>query len=619
MKKNFNDSAVEAKIFNFRNNFSFVFVVIGLIVLLVRMAWLQVFQYDIHATRSQENRVHIEAIPPTRGLILDSKNRILAKNIPIFSLFITPEIAKPRGVVIKRLCFILQEVENCEAEFIKTFKKRRNAFEPLLLMDKLNEKQIANISVNKRLLPGVEVQARLLRYYPYKEELVHLLGYVGRINEKELETLDRQNYNGTNYIGKIGIENFYEKELHGEVGYRQIEVNANGKVLNVIKEQKPVPGRNLKLHLDLDLQQAAIRALGDQKGAVVAIDPKTGGILAFASTPGYDPNKFVLGIDSKSYKALLEDPKKPLINRAANGIYPPASTVKPFMGMAALDLGVTTPTKYIIDKGYYIVPDDKYQRKYRNWKKWGQGKVDLYRAIVTSNDTYFYDLAYRMGIDNIYEYMTRFGFGKNETLDVYGASSGLMPSREWKKRRYKTAWFNGETVNIGIGQGYWLTTPLQLATATGILANRGTLPKPRLLNDIEITSGLDIEADISQVLDAGIENPDYWDLVIRAMNGVLTDKKEGTARYSTGRGLFYSMAGKTGTAQVYSLKKDEEYDAETVEAHKRDHALFISFAPIKDPKIVMAVVVENGGGGSSVAGPISRKILDYYMLPKKSK
>lgn len=604
------DSDLEKHIFQFRARLALVLVVFMILGLFARMIWLQVWQYDAHAARSERNRIHVEAVPPTRGLIYDREGRLLAENLPSHSLTIVRERAGNLDLVLRRICDLLEMGPGCVDEMHQRAMTRRRPFEPALLVDQLTDDQMAKLSVNRYLLPGVEIEAQLRRYYPMGADLTHVLGYVGRINEKELKRLDPTQYSGTHYVGKSGVERFYEDQLHGQVGYRKVETNARGRVLRVLERQPPQPGNDIVLQIDARLQKEANKALGDYRGAVVAIEPKTGGILAMASMPSFDPNLFVSGIDRKTYQALRRDPDLPLFNRVTHGRYPPGSTVKPFLALAGLETGSVTLDTVVNDPGYYQLPNDS--RRYRNWKRWGHGRVDLHRAIEVSNDTYFYHMAYVMGIDDLSQTMQRFGFGSDTSLDVEGARPGLMPSRAWKRRAHNQPWYPGETLSVGIGQGYWLSTPLQLATATAVLAEHGRWVQPRLAKSINGKELPLITPDTPP--DIQLHNPEYWDFVVNALVDVMSGP-EGTGRRA-GRGLTYKMAGKSGTAQVFSLAKDQEYDADKLPEHLHDHALFISFAPADDPQIAISVLAENGGGGSGVAGPIARHLSDFYLLPR---
>ncbi|MES9829348.1 MAG: penicillin-binding protein 2 [Candidatus Thiodiazotropha sp.] len=597
----------ESQLFLGRAIASGTLVLLVLLILVGRLFYLQVENHDHYTTLSQDNRVKLEPLPPTRGLIYDRNGAILAQNLPAYSLEITPERTENLDHTIQKL----SEIININEDDINRFhqlRKQRRRFDSIPIRVRLKDEEVARIAVNRHHFPGVDVKASLLRDYPQGLKTAHLLGYVGRINEQELQIIDTSNYRGTNFIGKNGVEKSYESMLHGNVGLQQVEVNAKGRVLRVLENQPPRPGDNLRLFLDMDMQATALEALGDYNGAVAAIDIKTGGVLTLVSKPGFDPNLFVEGISAKAYRELEQSLDNPLFNRAIRGQYPPGSTVKPFIGLAGLEHDVVGYHQENYCPGYYQLPGKDH--KYRDWKKWGHGKVDLERAIVESCDVYYYELARTLGIDRLYEFLTGFGFGQPTNIDLDGELSGLMPSREWKQQKQREPWYPGETLIVGIGQGYFLTTPLQLASATATLANRGHHIRPRVVDSIEKPDGTLIESpkivDDLQQLD-----PMHWDQVIHAMSQVVEGVR-GTARsIHTDQ---YRIAGKTGTAQVFSVKQDEEYDEETIAKRKRDHALFIAFAPVEDPSIAIAVVVENGGHGGSVAAPIARKVMDRYLI-----
>jgi len=449
-----------------------------------------------------------------------------------------------------------------------------------------------------------------VRYYPHSELTAHALGFVGRINQSELQRIDPVNYAGTNYIGKSGVERFYEQLLHGKVGYQHVETNARGRTLRVLERQNPVPGENIQLHLDLRLQKLAHKLLDGRRGAIVAIEPATGGILALASVPGFDANQFVTGISVEDYRELSESRDKPLFNRALRGQYPPGSTLKPMLAIAALDSSATNRTRLVWDPGYFQLNSSG--RRFRNWKRSGHGWVDLNLALALSNDVYFYQIAVDMGVDTIHHYLSRFGFGEDSALDVAGALSGLLPSKEWKQGARQEPWFPGDTVNLGIGQGFMLATPLQLATATALIADRGYWIEPRLLKSIDGNNDLTSFLPEQNHAPLTLQNPDDWEFVVEAMADVMHGAR-GTAR-AAGANASYRMAGKTGTTQVFSLAQDEEYDAEEIKERLRDHAMFVGFAPVDNPQIAVSVIVENGGGGSSTAAPVARALFDAWLL-----
>lgn len=586
-------------------------VAIGLLTLMLigRMYYLQVIQYEHHSTLSESNRVHVQPIPPNRGLIYDRNGVILAENRPSFSLTVTRERAKDWQAELDRVVEILGLGDSERALFEKRVRQGRRPFEPVPIMFELSEEQIARIAVNQFQLPGVEVTAQLVRHYPQQEHFAHSVGYVGRINEQELKRLDPINYSGTHHVGKTGLERFYEDDLHGTVGYEEVETNARGRVLRVLKRTPPVPGKDLVLTLDSRLQAAAEAALGGRRGAVVAIEPTTGEILAVVSQPSFDPNLFVTGISFRKYAELSESIDRPLYNRVMRGLYPPGSTIKPMVVVAGLDAKAITPQTKVFDPGYYQLPNVSH--KYRNWNRYGDGWVDLDLAIARSNDTYFYDLAHKLGIDQLHDYMTRFGFGTRVALDVFEETAGLMPSREWKQRRYRQVWYPGETLILGIGQGYMQATPLQLAQATALMATRGKWIRPHLAKSV----GGGPPVDTNPVPDIELRDPRFWDHAREGMESVVHGPR-GTAR-RIGLDSPYRIAGKSGTAQVVAIKQGEKYDSEKLEERHRDHALFVAYAPADDPRIAVAVMVENGESGSGVAGPVARQVMDAWLLDEQ--
>lgn len=581
-------------------------VLLLLALLVARMYYLQVIQYEHHSTLSENNRVHVQPIPPTRGLIFDRQGRILADNRPSFSLTVTRERAKDWKTVLDTLVEVLEFGPEEREQFEKRLLQGRRPFEPVPILFELTEEQIARVAVNQFRLPGVEVAAQLVRHYPHAEHFAHSVGYVGRINDKELQTLDPVNYSGTHHMGKTGVEKFYEDELHGKVGYEEVETNARGRVLRVLNRTDPEPGKDLVLSLDLDLQAAAERALGGRRGAVVALQPATGEVLAMVSQPSFDPNLFVTGISFKDYAQLRDSIDRPLYNRVLRGLYPPGSTIKPMMAVAGLDAGVVTRTSRVFDPGFYQLPNVSH--KYRNWNRSGDGWVDLEVAIMRSNDTYFYDLAHKMGIDRMHEYMTRFGIGQHVSLDMFEESSGLMPSRDWKRARYKQPWFPGETIILGIGQGYMQATPLQLAQATALIATRGKWIRPHLARRI----GEQAPVDPDPVPDIRLRDEQFWEYAQRGMEMVLHNPR-GTAK-KVGDTAVYRIAGKSGTAQVVGIRQGEKYDSGKLNERHRDHALFVAFAPAENPQIAVAVMVENGESGSGVAAPVVKQVMDAWLL-----
>ena len=598
----------ELRIFRVRALLAVLVVIVLTSLLVSRLGYLQIVQHDLYSTRSEKNRVRVEPLPPNRGLIYDRNGALLAENRPTYNLTLVRERVDDLDDTLALLVDLLELPEEEIEAFQVRSRQRQRPFQPALLMSDLSEEQIARLAVNRHRLPGVEVEAQLLRYYPNAEVMAHALGYVGRINAEELQDLDPGRYAGTHFIGKTGVERFYETELHGEAGLRKVETNARGRVLRELGRTDPVPGANLTLTLDRSLQMLAYELLDGRRGSIVAIVPNTGEILAMVSTPGFDSNQFVTGIDVASYRALQEDIDLPLFNRAIRGHYPPGSTIKPFLALAGLVEGVITPDSTINDPGFYQLPNDS--RRYRNWLRWGHGRVDMERSIAVSNNTYYYTLAHDLGIDKLHERMTNFGFGQRVAHDVQGESTGLMPSRDWKRARFNQPWYPGETLSVGIGQGYWQVTPLQLASATAALANRGHWVKPRLALRIGEEP---VPAELPDTLpDIQLANDNWWDRVYSGMEKVLSGS-EGTAR-RTGVGLEYRMGGKSGTAQVFSLGQDQRYNAEELEERLRDHALFMAFAPIEEPKIAVSVIVENAGGGSTHAAHLARAMTDAWLL-----
>jgi penicillin-binding protein 2 len=609
------DHQRERRTFQFRAVLAFIVVVLMMAALVSRIAYLQVIEYERYSALSDKNRIQLQPVAPNRGLIYDTNGVLLADNRPSHNLTLVKERVDDMQATIAELAQLIPISERDIEGFERRLKQRRRPFEPVPLRFKLSEQEIAKVAVNFHRLPGVQVDAELIRHYPHGEPLVHALGYVGRINEQELKRVDNQNYSATNHIGKLGVEKYYEDQLHGRVGFQQVETNARGQVLKVLSRQDPLPGRDLSLYLDLELQQVAHQALAGRRGAVVALDPNTGGILALVSTPGYDPNAFVSGISSSDYKALQQHDDLPLFNRALRGRYPPASTIKPIIGLAAIDTRTVSLNYKIWDPGWYQLTEGG--RFYRDWKKNGHGQVNLRSAIVESCDVYFYDVGKRMGIDPMSDYLGRFGFGQVTTLDLPEAHAAILPSNEWKKSARGNPWFTGDSLNLSIGQGFMVATPMQLATATMLIANQGDWVNPRMLKSMSVSQPEELPFELQiperkQLADVELNRDSYWDYIIRSMEEVMHGQR-GTARGS-GRNAPYRMAGKTGTAQVVRIKQDEEYDAEKLAERHRDHGLFVGFAPVKNPQIVVAVVVENGGGGSSAAAPVARLLFDNYLL-----
>ena len=587
------------------------------VLLLIRLLWLQVISHGYYHTLAEANRISIVPIVPNRGLILDRKATVLAENNYSYDLEINPARNRSLDQTISQLSELVT-ITSSDRKLFRKALDETHGLVPVPIRNRLSESEIARFAVNRYRFPGVDIQAHLIRNYPLGTSASHLIGYIGRINESDQEHLDEaglaDEYRGTNYIGKLGIEGHYEQELHGITGSEQVETDASGRGVRSLSRIAPTAGNDLFLTIDAGLQQAAEKAFGDHRGALVALDPATGDVLALVSEPGFDPNLFVEGIDQDTWGALNNSPDKPLNNRALRGLYPPGSTVKPFMALAALTLGVRSPTYKISDPGYFSFPGSSH--RYRDWKAGGHGMVDMHLSIVQSCDTYYYGLANDLGIDAMHDFFSGFGFGQKTGIDIDGEMAGLYPSTEWKQKRYKQDWYGGETVISGIGQGYILATPLQLAQAVATLANNGVMMKPHLIHAIRdrATGTLrEIPNEVERTL--ALKQSDI-DFVREAMEDVM--KPGGTAAQA-GAGAPYLIAGKTGTAQVVGVRQGEKYSESRTAERNRDHALFIAFAPADKPRIAVAVLVENGGHGGSIAAPIARQVFDYFLLGQRAK
>lgn len=609
------DHQREMHAFRLRLSLSAGFILIFFLLLFARFFYLQVIQHEHFKTLAENNRISIVPIAPNRGLILDRKGVVLARNYSAYTLEITPSKVKH----LKETIDTLSKYVNITPSDRKRFKRLledSHDFESLPIRTRLTDEEVARFAVNSFRFPGVAINARLFRQYPDGEMTSPFLGYIGRINDKDLERLDEAgntaNYKGTNYIGKMGIEQSLEKQLHGTTGFDQVEVDSSGREVRILNRTPPISGDTVTLTIDSKLQEVAEKAFGSYRGALVAIDPDNGGILAFVSKPGFDPNLFVEGIDSQSWQALNDSPDKPLVNRALRGEYPPGSTFKPFMALAGLQLKARSPSDTISDPGYFALPGKAHH--YHDWKAGGHGMVDLHKSIVVSCDTYYYGLANLLGIDRIHDFIGQFGFGKKTGIDISGELPGVLPSAEWKERRYKQKWYAGDTIPVGIGQGYDLATPLQLAFATSILASNGIAYRPHLVESIKDSRSGKMENRISPFLYRLDIDPKYLADVRGAMIDVT--KPGGTAP-KVGNGAPYEIAAKTGTAQVIGMKQGEKYVASKIQERFRDHALFIAYAPAEKPRIAVAVLVENGGHGGSTAGPIAREVMDFYLLGKR--
>jgi penicillin-binding protein 2 len=602
----FKNTFSESRVFLSRIVAAFIVIVLLMICLVVKLIYLQISGHDYYTSKANNNRIKISPLPPTRGIIYDRNGKILAENLPSYRLEIIPEQIEDIDKTLARLQKLLDIPDEKIAQFHKQ-RKRQKRFTSTPLIIRMNDQQVAKFAVVRPYFPGVDIHARLLRHYPYGELAAHVIGYIGRINETELRKLPESNYRGTHHVGKIGIEKAYESELHGQTGHAEIETNAQSRPIKTLNSVAPIPGGHLHLALDIELQATAYHAFEQYNGAAVALEIPSGNVLTLVSHPSFDPNPFVYGISSKAYKALQQSDDQPLFDRAIRGQYPPGSTVKPFIGLAGLEYQAITMRKKYYCPGYYRLPN--LDHKYRDWKKWGHGRVDLTKAITQSCDVYFYNLAMALGIDQMHKFMSLFGFGKRTGIDLVGEKAGLMPSKQWKRKNRNLPWFPGETVITGIGQGFSQVTSLQLARATATLANRGKVITPRLVENIE-QSGTIVYPEVAPEVIIKLDQT-HVDNVIAAMTNVIHGLR-GTAR-KIGNQINYKMAGKTGTAQVFTVKQEQEYSEDEISFKLRDHALFIAFAPADAPKIAVAVIVENGGHGGSVAAPIALKIINQYL------
>ena len=590
-----------------------MFLLFGL--LLARFAALQVLDYQTYQTRSEQNRIQIQSISPPRGLISDTRGELLAGNITVYNLAVITERVDSLNSILQKLKTLVGidqiDIEN----FRQRIREKRRPYDPVPLRFRLSEKEIAILAANRYQLKGVEITTDLVRFYPYGPLFAHSVGSVRRINERDLANLDRAKYSATKYVGKVGIEKVYESSLHGSMGIQRVETDAHGRVRQVLDRDPSKYGSNLDLYLDVSLQASAVRALKQRRGAIVAIDTETGGILAMVSKPSYDPNAFITGISSKDFEKISKSLDAPLFNRATNGQYAPGSTFKPIVGLAGIASKLVSWEETVDDRGEFKLPNQ--DRLYRDWS-WtpdnagGQGIVDLRRAIYRSSNVYFYSMANRIEIDTLGAFARQFGLGQNLAVDIPEATLGLMPGPAWKEKNKELPWFPGDTVNIGIGQGDILVTPLQMALVASIFANRGRIVRPKMVKSQKVSQ---VESGLKMV--EGLEDGD-WERMIAAMEDVVHlgnqgFRRNGTAWAYIGQDISYRMAGKSGTAQVVEIKQGEEYSEEELEEAEKNHAWFIAFAPVKSPKIAVAVLIENGGGGSSVAGPVARKVLDSYL------
>jgi penicillin-binding protein 2 len=616
------DHRSERRLFIGRAILASVISVILLGVVIARLVQLQVFDHELFAEKSQGNRVRIEAVPPIRGLIFDRKGRVIAENLPAYQLELIPEQVDDIDDTLSRLAAI-NLIEQDDIPRFTALSQSGQQFKPVTLKFRLTDEEIANFAIQRPRFPGVDFQPRLVRHYPYGALFSHAVGYVGALDTNDMQRLESARYAGTSHTGKTGVERSFENNLHGDAGFRHLIANARGRQIpadtselldSLPMDETPSPGSNVYLTLDLDLQQVAYDAMDGRRGAVVALDPRNGEILALVSTPSFDPNPFAVGMSTAQYGALQNNLDRPLFNRAVIGSYPPGSTIKPMLALAALETGATNLTRKNICIGYFQLEGDEH--RYRDWKPEGHGPVDLHDAIAQSCDVYFYQLGVKLGIDNMHKYLTQFGLGSTTGIDLLGERPGLVPSRQWKRDNFRNRddkrWYHGETVIASIGQGFMLATPLQLASVTATLALRGSRYKPHLVAAIEDPlSGEREMIEPESLQRVAIDNEFYWDNVLEAMHDVMQGPR-GTAR-AVGFGAGYEMAGKSGTAQVVSIAQDEEYNEDEIAERLRDHALFISFAPFDNPRIAVAVIVENGSSGSGVAAPIAKAVIDEYL------
>ncbi len=603
----------EQQLFFRRIIWSGLFVVILTSVVAGRLTQLQIFEYEYFSAQSQGNRIRLQPVPPTRGLVFDRNGKVLAENLPTYQLELIPEQVPGVDDALAALV-ALELIDPANIDALNERIKSSRRFESVPVRLRLSDEEVARFAVKRLNFPGIEIRARLIRNYPHGGAVAHALGYMGGINAADKESLNRANYAGTSHIGKISIERAYEAELHGAVGTQEVLVNARGRIMQVLDGEPSTPGQDLFLTLDIDAQLAAIAAMEDWRGAVVAIEPSTGEVLVFVSTPTFDPNTISVGLSRSQFRALQGNPDQPLFNRALRGSYPPGSTIKPILALAAIQDTNFDPERRIMCRGYFTLPGKSH--RYRDWKRQGHGMVNMQDAIAESCDTYFYSLAVDMGIDRMQMILEQFGLGSATGIDVSGEKSGLVPSRAWKRRAFSDpgdrVWFPGETVITGIGQGYLLTTPLQLAQAVATISKQGRRFRPHLLRAIHNPATGATRAISHQEMDPVPDtNTEHWNRIIAGMLGVMSEPR-GTAR-AVAKGAPFLMAGKSGTAQVFSVAQDAEYDSEAITERMRDHALFVAFAPIEDPQIAVAVIVENGESGSGVAAPVARQVMEAYL------
>ncbi|MEC5342202.1 peptidoglycan DD-transpeptidase MrdA [Brenneria populi] len=610
-RKPFRDYTAESALFVRRALVAFFGVLLLSGVLIANLYHLQILRVDDYRTRSNENRIKLVPIAPSRGIIYDRNGIPLALNRTIYQLELVPEKVDN----LKETLNALRPIVNLSDDDLENFEKERKRsrrFTSIPVKTNLDEVQVATFAVNQYRFPGVEIKGYQRRYYPYGSALTHVIGYVSKINDKDIERLNKEerlaDYAATHDIGKLGIERHYEDLLHGKPGYEEVEVNNRGRVIRQLHEQPPQAGKDIYLTLDLNLQIYIEKLLEGSRAAVIVTDPRDGGIRAMVSTPSYDPNLFVDGISSKDYNQLRNDPDRPLINRATQGVYPPASTVKPYIAVSALSSGVITTNTSLFDPGWWQLPGS--EKRFRDWKKWGHGRLNLTKSLEESADTFFYQVAYDMGIDRLAEWMNKFGYGEKTGIDISEESAGNMPTREWKLKRFKKPWYQGDTIPVGIGQGYWTATPIQMNKALTTLINDGQIKTPHLLYSTR-ENGAIVPYRQPEQRQIGDIHSGFWEIAKDGMYGV-ANRPNGTARKSFDSAP-YKIAAKSGTAQVFGLKENETYNAHKIAEHLRDHKLMVAFAPYNKPEVAMSIILENGGAGPAV-GTITRQILDHILL-----
>ncbi|MFW8589400.1 penicillin-binding protein 2 [Glaciecola sp. 2405UD65-10] len=610
-KQTIRDHSAEANLFARRAFVSVFFVIAFMLLILINLYDLQVRQFEDYQTQSNGNRIKVLPVAPNRGLIYDRNGVILAENRPVFSLEVVPEEVDDLEQTLAEITQLM-DITPAEITRFHRDRKRQRRFKPVALRQQLSHDDVALFSANQHKFAGVTIEARLSRFYPFRDTLTHMLGYVARINKRDVQKLkangEEANYAATHDIGKQGVEKFHERILHGKVGFQQVEVNNKGRIIRVLDFQPPTPGKDIVLNIDITLQQKAQEELAGRRGSVVITDVKTGGVLALYSSPSYDPNLFVHGISQTEYSKLLNSKYSPLLNRATQGRYPPASTIKPHLALLGLEEGVIDSETEIRDRGVYQLRNVSHV--WRDWKKYGHGKVDVTKSIEVSCDTFYYDLAYRLGIDRIHDSMSQFGFGEFTGIDLYEESQAILPSRGWKRARFNEPWYIGDTISVGIGQSYWNATPLQLANSLNILVNKGRKFTPTLLKGFLVEGEL-VDEPLKESAVIAVKNEANWDIVLDSLYGTV-NREHGTA-HSAYRGAKYIAAGKTGTAQLFTIAQDAEYEAESVNENLRDNAMYIGYAPYDDPQISIAVAIENVGGGGSNAAPLARHVMDYYF------